>query len=95
MKITDKEVRHIARLSRLFLTEEEVTIFKSQLNTILDYVEQLNSLDTSEVEPTAHVIPLKNIMRDDIAEPSLSQQEILRNAPDATDKFFRVPKIIE
>lgn len=95
MKVTDKDVIHIAKLSRLSLTEEEIDMFKSQLNTILDYVELLNNLDTSKVEPTAHVIPLKNVMRDDILEPSLYQQDVLKNAPDATDKFFRVPKIIE
>lgn len=95
MKITDKDVIYIAELSRLTLTKEEINMFKSQLNAILDYVEKLNSLDTSTVEPTAHVILLKNVMRDDITEPSLHQQDAIKNAPDATDKFFRVPKIIE
>lgn len=95
MKITDKDVINIANLSRLSLKEEEINIFKSQMNAILDYVEQLNRLDTFTVEPTAHVIPLKNVMREDIPEPSLHQKDAIKNAPDATDKFFRVPKIIE
>jgi aspartyl-tRNA(Asn)/glutamyl-tRNA(Gln) amidotransferase subunit C len=95
MKITERDVKHIAQLSRLALSDEEIKVFESQLNTILEYVEQLNSLDTSNVEPTSHVVPLSNVMRDDIVTPSLPLEDVLKNAPDATDKFFRVPKIIE
>jgi aspartyl-tRNA(Asn)/glutamyl-tRNA(Gln) amidotransferase subunit C len=95
MKITDRDVKHIAQLSRLALSEEEIKTFESQLNTILEYVEQLNNLDTSNVEPTSHVVPLSNVMRDDIVMPSLPLEDALKNAPDATNNFFRVPKIIE
>ncbi len=95
MKITQEDVKHIARLSRLYLSEEEISAFGGQLNSIIEYVEQLNGLDTSSVEPTSHVIPLNNVMRDDIPKPSLPVKEALKNAPDATEKFYRVPKIIE
>lgn len=95
MKITQEDVKHIARLSRLYLSDEEITIFGGQLNSILEYVEQLNSLNISSVEPTAHVIPLNNVMRDDTLKPSLPIGEALKNTPDATEKFYRVPKIIE
>jgi aspartyl-tRNA(Asn)/glutamyl-tRNA(Gln) amidotransferase subunit C len=95
MKITNEDVKHIARLSRLSLSDKEIETFGDQLNTIIDYVEQLSSLDTSNVEPTSHVIPLTNVMRDDIPTASLSREDALRNAPDSTEKFYRVPKIIE
>lgn len=95
MSITQKDVKHIARLSRLYLSDEETTTFGGQLNSILEYVEQLNSLNINNAEPTAHVIPLNNVMRDDIQKPSLPIEEALKNAPDAMENFYRVPKIIE
>lgn len=95
MRITRDDAAHIAKLSRLALSGEELDTFSSQLSTILDYVEQLNTLDTSGVEPTSHVLPLNNVMREDIPAASLPREEALRNAPDRTEKFYRVPKIIE
>lgn len=95
MRITDEEVKHIAKLSRLYLSDKEIITFREQLSSIIEYVEQLNSLDTSNIKPTSHVIPLKNVMRDDILAGSLDRESALQNAPDATDKFYRVPKIIE
>ncbi len=95
MKITSEKVKHVANLSRLYLSDDEIKIFCNQLNTIIEYVEQLNSLDTDNIEPTSHVIPLNNIMRDDILAASLPAENALKNAPDATEKFYRVPKIIE
>lgn len=94
-KISHDEVKKIARLSRLYLSENEVEIFGSQLNSILQYIEQLNALDTKDIEPTSHIIPLKNIVRDDIKASSLTVKEAMKNAPDGTGKFYRVPKIIE
>ncbi len=93
--ITREDVYHIARLSRLSLSETETETYGDQLNAIIAYVEQLNNLDTREVEPTSHVIPLRNVTREDSVRPSLSREEALRNAPDATERFYRVPKIIE
>jgi aspartyl-tRNA(Asn)/glutamyl-tRNA(Gln) amidotransferase subunit C len=95
MKITEDEVRHIADLSRLTLSGEELLTYSAQLNTIILHVEQLNTLDTTGIEPTSHVLPITNVMRDDVHAPSLSNEEALKNAPDPSDKFYRVPKIIE
>jgi aspartyl-tRNA(Asn)/glutamyl-tRNA(Gln) amidotransferase subunit C len=95
MKITNEDVKHIARLSRLSLSDKEIDIFSGQLSSIIEYVEQLNSLDASNIEPTSHVIPLNNVMRDDIPSASLPVEDALKNAPDSTEKFYRVPKIIE
>ena len=95
MKISRKEIEHIATLARLYLSEEEKDLYGSQLSSILDYMEKLNELDTKDVEPTSHVLPLSNVMREDIPGHSISREEALMNAPDHTDKFYRVPKIIE
>jgi len=95
MKISREEIEHIALLGRLSLSEEEKELFGPQLSNILDYVEQLSELDTRDVEPTSHVIPLSNVMREDIPGGSISREEALMNAPSHTEKFFRVPKIIE
>jgi aspartyl-tRNA(Asn)/glutamyl-tRNA(Gln) amidotransferase subunit C len=94
-KITRKEVEHVARLARLELTEEEKERMTAQLDSILAYIDKLNELDTSNVEPTTTVIPMVSVMRDDEARPSLTQDEALANAPDRVDAFFRVPRIIE
>lgn len=95
MKITEGEVKHIVKLARLTLSEEELQTYGRQLNTIIAHVEQLRELDTSGIEPTSHVLPITNVMRDDLSMPSLSNEEALKNAPDPVDKFYRVPKIIE
>ena len=95
MRISKEEVKHIAGLSRLSLSEEDMETFGIQLNKIIEYVEQLNRLDTADVEPTSHAIPLKNVMRDDVPRASLTKEDALKNAPDSTEKFYRVPKIIE
>lgn len=94
MPVTIKDVEHIAKLARLEFTEDEKQKFTHQLNQILAYVEQLNKLDTSKVEPLSHVIELSNVFRSDVAKPGLSPDEALRNAPAKTDKFFKVPKVI-
>jgi aspartyl-tRNA(Asn)/glutamyl-tRNA(Gln) amidotransferase subunit C len=95
MKISKEEIEHIALLARLSLPEEEKELFGSQLSNILDYMEKLNELDTKGIEPTSHVLPLSNVMRDDAPRPSIPKEEALTNAPDHTEKFYRVPKIIE
>jgi len=94
-KITRKEVEHVARLARLELTEEEKERMTAQLDSILGYIDKLNQLDTSRVEPTTTVIPMVSVMREDEVRPSLKQEEALANAPDREDVFFRVPRIIE
>lgn len=95
MKITIKEVEHVARLARLELTKEEKEQMRAQLDSILSYIEKLNELDTSAVEPTSHVLPMKNVFREDEVRPSLPQEEALANAPERQDLFFRVPRILE
>lgn len=95
MEITREQVEHVAKLARLAVSEEEKVLFARQLSSILTYVETLNRVDTAQVEPTSHVIPMQNVMREDAVKPSLSRDEALANAPDSESGCFRVPKIIE
>jgi len=95
MKISVNEVEKVAGLARLSFTDEEKELFAKQLSGILDYIEKLNELDTSDVEPTSHVLPIKNVFREDVVKPSSAPDEILANAPDRSGDFYRVPKIIE
>lgn len=88
-------IEHLSRLARLSLSDSEAKLFEDQLSSILGYVEKLNSLDTKGVEPTSHVILMRNVEREDSTRPSLDREEALMNAPDHTDRFYRVPKIIE
>ena len=94
MSVTRKDVEDIAKLARLEFTDEEKATFTHQLNTILAYVEQLNTLDTSNVEPLSHVIELDNAFREDVLRHGLTREEALKNAPVKTEKFFKVPKVI-
>lgn len=94
MAVTLKDVEQIARLARLEFSEAEKETFTHQLNAILAYVEQLNTLDTTAVEPLSHVIDFQNVFREDVAQPGLTPTEALRNAPAKTEQFFRVPKVI-
>lgn len=95
MRITPEQVEHVARLARLAVGQEEKERLVQQLGDILTYIEKLNELDTSRVEPTSHVLPMKNIFREDEIRPSLPREEITGLAPGGTGEFFRVPKIIE
>lgn len=94
MKITAQDVEHVAKLSRLYLSEEEKENYTHTLNSILDYMEVLNRLDTEGVEPTAHVFPLKNVFREDSLQESLDREAALANAPDKEDGCFKVPRIV-
>jgi aspartyl-tRNA(Asn)/glutamyl-tRNA(Gln) amidotransferase subunit C len=95
MKITRREVEHVARLARLGLSEEEIDRMRAQLDAILNYVDKLNELETRDVPPTSHAIPMTNVFREDAVRPCLSQEEALANAPDRQEGFFRVPRILE
>jgi aspartyl-tRNA(Asn)/glutamyl-tRNA(Gln) amidotransferase subunit C len=95
MSLTPDEVRHIGTLARLGLSDEDVTHFGEQLSVILDYFEQLRAVDTEGVPPTAHTLPIQNIMREDEAGPSLTPEEILANAPLAEQGKFRVKAILD
>lgn len=94
MAVTPKDVEHIAALARLSFSAEEKERLTHQLNDILKYMEQLNKLDTTNVEPLAQVIETSNVFRDDVNRPGLTRAEALRNAPAKTEEFFRVPKVI-
>jgi len=93
--ISPEDVRHVARLARLALTDEELERMREQLDAILAYIDKLRELDVEGVEPTSHAVPLVNVMRDDEITPSLSQDAALANAPDRAGELFRVPRIIE
>jgi len=95
MKITKQEVEHVARLARLELSELEKEKLTDQLSNILTYVEKLNELDTQGVEPTSHILDINNVMRDDVAVASLTQEQALANAPEKAAGHYKVPKIIE
>lgn len=95
MQLTTDEVRHVAELAKLSLTDSEVAEYTEQLSAILEYAERLREVDTSSVPPTPYVLPLHNIMRDDEPAPSLPNEEALANAPDHDDGFFRVRAVFE
>jgi aspartyl-tRNA(Asn)/glutamyl-tRNA(Gln) amidotransferase subunit C len=95
MPIKKEDVKHIARLARLKLTDKEIDYFAGQLANIIDYIDQLKEVDTSNVGPTSHAIPIKNVFRKDNAKPSLEGGEVLKNAPSSEKGFFKVPRIIE
>ncbi len=95
MKITREEVEHVARLARLELTEEEKDLFTGQMDAILAYVDKLNELDTANVVPTSHAVPMENAFREDEVRPSIGIDNALANAPERAEGFFRVPKVIE
>lgn len=95
MALTLNEVERIADLARLELTAEEKERFREQLSTILGHFASLRQLDTSDIPPTATVLPLRNIMRKDEVRPSLSPEDALANAPDAFAGCFRVRAILE
>ena len=94
MPVTQKDVEHVARLARLSFTDEEKQRLTAELNTILAYMEQLNGLDTENVEPLSHVIELQNVFRADERKPGLTPDEALQNAPGRVEDFFTVPKVI-
>ena len=95
MSVTMKDVEHVAALARLSFTEEEKKRLTEELNDILHYMEQLNRLDTTHVEPLFHVVELSNVLREDALQPSLPREAALHNAPAKSEKFFKVPKVIE
>jgi aspartyl-tRNA(Asn)/glutamyl-tRNA(Gln) amidotransferase subunit C len=94
MALTPETVKQVAALARLRLAETEVELFTRQLNNILNYVEKLNELDTTDVPPMAHVLELNNALREDEVQECLPLEEALANAPDRQRNFFAVPKII-
>jgi len=94
-RIDKEQVKHVAHLARLHVSEEEADRFTKQLDDIISMAEQLNELDTEGVEPTTHVLDLKNVMRKDEPKKWITQDEALKNAPEKQDGQIRVPSILE
>lgn len=94
MSITKDNVLHVAGLARLELSEMEVEKYEVELNDVLKFMDKLNELDTDGIEPTAHVLEINNIFREDIVKESFDVEEILSNAPDREDDYFKVPSIL-
>jgi aspartyl-tRNA(Asn)/glutamyl-tRNA(Gln) amidotransferase subunit C len=94
VSLSEKDVQYVAKLARLEVTEAETAKYTEQLGNILQYVEQLNQLDTTQVEPLTHPLDMKNVFRPDMNEPSLTQKEVLSNGPEVQAGHFKVPKIM-
>src|SRR5690348_4518168 len=94
-ELTLQQVEHVALLARLELTPDEKRKLTEDLNVILGYFEQLQELDTAEIEPTSHAIPVQNVFRTDEVRPSLPRERILAEAPDARAEYFVVPRVVE
>jgi len=94
-EIDAERVRQIARLARLRLSDDEVTLFTGQLGAILEYVRQLDAVPTDGIEPLAHPFPVANVLRDDRPTPTFDTEVALRNAPQREGPLFRVPKVLD
>ena len=94
-QVSGDEVQHVASLAHLALAPDELGRVGHELNRILEHFAKLQELDTDEVAPTSHAITMENVYREDSSRPSLPTEQVLRNAPDSVDVFFRVPRIIE
>ncbi len=94
-RIDEEQVRKVAKLGRLELSDAEVEEFAGQLSAILEYVEKMNELDTDGVEPLAHCLAVSNVFRDDVVAESLGTEKTLANAPERDGEFFKVPKILD
>jgi aspartyl-tRNA(Asn)/glutamyl-tRNA(Gln) amidotransferase subunit C len=93
--ISRAEVAHLARLSRLAVTDEELDLFAGQLDVILQAVARVGEVTAADIPPTSHSVPLTNVLRDDVEQPCLTQAEALSGAPDTAESRFRVPRILE
>ena len=95
MRITKEEVGYVAKLARLYLSEDNIEVFTGQLDKILDYIDQLNELDVKDVSPTSQAVSSENVLREDIVDNTFSKDLSLKNAPLEEDGFFKVPKVLE
>jgi aspartyl-tRNA(Asn)/glutamyl-tRNA(Gln) amidotransferase subunit C len=95
MAISREQVEHVAHLARLGLSDDEIDQFQQQLSQILGHMQALDAVDTSAIPPTAQVIPVSSVMRDDVVRPSLRVEDVLRNAPRREGDFFVVPPVLE
>lgn len=95
MKVSEKDVEYVAQLSRLILTDDEKKMFMKDLSSIIEYADKLKELDTDGIQPTAHVLPIRNVFREDVIKPSYDRDLLLKNAPDQENGCFKVPKIVD
>lgn len=95
MALTREQVRHVAELAKLKLTEAEVVLFQEQLSAILDYAERLDELETDLIPPTAAVLPIQNVMRSDVLSASFPRDAMLANAPAVQDGFVKVQLVLD
>ncbi len=95
MALTSDEVRHVALLTRIRLTEQEVELYRSQMDDILEHFQMLQELDTDQVPPTSHSVPLDTVMREDETKPCLDKEDVLSNAPRREGDYFRVKAVLE
>ncbi len=95
MSLTRTQVEYIAELAKVALTDEEIERYTEQLSAVLDYASQLQNVDTSDIPPTASVLPLSSVMREDVVRPSLPRDQALANAPDAIEGQFRVDAVLD
>jgi aspartyl-tRNA(Asn)/glutamyl-tRNA(Gln) amidotransferase subunit C len=95
MGLQRQEVEKVAKLARIAISESELEIFSGQLSRIVDYVSKLNELDTSDVEPLSHALPVANVFRDDVPTESLPIEAALANAPERIGDTFKVPRVLE
>ena len=95
MSISLENVEHVAKLARLYLSDEEKHDMVDQLNKVLTFAEHINAVDTTDVAPTSHVLNVQNVMREDVVKPSLDREWVLKNAPDSDEGQFRVPAVLD
>jgi len=94
-RISKEDVKHVAHLARLAVTEEETEQMTKELDAIITFAELLNEVDTTNVQPTTHVLNMVSVLREDKAKPGLPVEEVIKNAPDHEDGLIRVPSIID
>ena len=95
MKISAKDVEHVADLARMYITDEEKKALESELSAIIDFADKLSEADTDGIEPAAHAIHIQNVFRNDEVVPSYKREELIENAPDKQAGCFAVPRIVE
>lgn len=95
MSVSKEDVLHIAKLSKLNLTDEELEMYTNDLSSIVDFANQLSNIDVEGVKPTAHILKIQNVFRKDVMQPSYDREEILKNAPSKDAGCVSVPKVVE
>lgn len=95
MKVSAEDAKHIAQLSRLTVPASEMKVFTEQFNQILNYADILEKIDTAGIEPTPYVLPVSNVLREDVVKEGVSHEEALKNAPAVHNDGFKVPRVIE